>query len=290
MTESNLAPVTEAEGGSGGHAAPSAGMTVLALDTSTAALACALVQDGRVLGSIQSMAERNHSVFTVSHVKTLLAEHGITADKLDGIAVGQGPGSYTGMRIAVTLGKTLAWTWNKPLVGVSSLEALAFGASRAARPESDNEANPAGTRWFVPIMDARRGQVYTGLFGAEESGAWRRLAPDGNRLMADWVEQLAELALEAQRPAMICITGDLGVHEAQALRLGELLRESGVDCRLLPLEMEGEAVAELGLRRLKAGESDDVHTFIPNYTQLTEAEVNLRARQQAAAAEGGSGR
>ncbi|TYP68682.1 tRNA (adenosine(37)-N6)-threonylcarbamoyltransferase complex dimerization subunit type 1 TsaB [Paenibacillus methanolicus] len=279
MTESNLSPITDAGGG----------RTVLALDTSTAALACALVKGGRVLGSIRSMAERNHSVFTVSHVKTLLAEHGVGADELDGIAVGQGPGSYTGMRIAVTLGKTLAWTWNKPLVGISSLEALAFGASRAEERGIGEEERLAGTRWFVPIMDARRGQAYTALFADEPTGEWARLAEDGNRLMADWVDRLAELALEGDRPAVITIAGDLTVHETQALRLGELLRASGVTCRLVPFDMEGEAIAELGLRRLNAGESDDVHAFIPNYTQLTEAEVNLRARRQAAAAEGGSG-
>ncbi|MFB9328810.1 tRNA (adenosine(37)-N6)-threonylcarbamoyltransferase complex dimerization subunit type 1 TsaB [Paenibacillus aurantiacus] len=280
MTESNLSPIADVE----------AERTVLALDTSTAALACALVHGGRVLGSIQSMAERNHSVLTVSHVKTLLDEHGVTADKLDGIAVGQGPGSYTGMRIAVTLGKTLAWVWKKPLVGISSLEALAFGAFRAEGSKPSGGVKDKGPRWFVPIMDARRGQVYTALFAAEESGEWGRLAQDGNRLMADWVDRLAQLARENERPALICITGDLTVHEAQAQRLGELLRDSGVDCRLVPFDMEGEALAELGLRRLNAGESDEVHAFIPNYTQLTEAEVNLRARQQAAAAEGGSGK
>ncbi|MFC4100844.1 tRNA (adenosine(37)-N6)-threonylcarbamoyltransferase complex dimerization subunit type 1 TsaB [Paenibacillus xanthanilyticus] len=279
MTESNLTPITDA----------GEGKTVLALDTSTAALACALVRGGRLLGSIQSMAERNHSVFTVSHVKTLLAEHGVTADELDGIAVGQGPGSYTGMRIAVTLGKTLAWAWGKPLVGISSLEALAFGANRSVMREI-GEGRQAGTRWFVPIMDARRGQAYTALFAAEEAGAWERLAEDGNRPMADWVDRLAELAQENKRPALICIAGDLTVHEAQARRLGELLRDQGVACRLVPFDMDGEAIAELGLRRLNAGDSDDVHAFIPNYTQLTEAEVNLRARREAAAAEGGSGK
>ncbi|QHW33012.1 tRNA (adenosine(37)-N6)-threonylcarbamoyltransferase complex dimerization subunit type 1 TsaB [Paenibacillus rhizovicinus] len=322
-------------------------LLVLAVDTSTAALAAALVRGHEVLREVQSLAERNHSVHTVSTVQAMLAECGIKPDELDGIAIGRGPGSYTGMRIAVSLGKTLAWVWNKPLVGVSSLEALGYGAwqnaNSAGSPadganvadvfdaadafdvadvfEIDDASDTAqgassarhlpdgypavpeagqGPVWLVPIMDARRGQVYTASFaarteasaeaGALGDGTWKRLSKDGIRLMREWVDELAaaiEAAGECLRPSAVWIAGELELHESEADRLQALC--PGIQVRKLPIWLEGRAVAALGAARLAAGESDDVHAFAPNYTQLTEAEVKLQERTAAAkqaAAEG----
>ena len=101
---------------------------ILAFDTSTASMAAAIVQGNEVIVEIQSLAERNHSVHIITHIKQLLESSGIADKKLEAIAVGNGPGSYTGTPIAVAAAKTLAWVWNKPLVAVSSLEALGYGA------------------------------------------------------------------------------------------------------------------------------------------------------------------
>ncbi|REE68712.1 tRNA threonylcarbamoyladenosine biosynthesis protein TsaB [Paenibacillus taihuensis] len=265
---------------------------VLALDTSTASLACALVRGDEVLQDIQSLAERNHSVHTVSIVQSILADCGVKPEELDGIAIGRGPGSYTGMRIAVSVGKTLSWVWNKPLVGVSSLEALGYGAWQSHAADAGNSVNSV---WIVPIMDARRGQVYTALFEANSHGGeWTRLSKDGIRLMHDWVDKLvSKLAAPSPEslPSAIWIVGELELHEAQADRLQQLCSESGIaiEVRKQPYILEGRSVAALGLKRLAAGEQDDAHTFIPNYTQLTEAEVKLQERtaQQAADGKGG---
>ncbi|MDQ6420091.1 tRNA (adenosine(37)-N6)-threonylcarbamoyltransferase complex dimerization subunit type 1 TsaB [Paenibacillus sp. LHD-117] len=270
---------------------------VIALDTSTAAMAAAVLRGGVTLSEVQSLAERNHSVHVISHVKAMMSEAGVAPDELAAIIVGNGPGSYTGMRIAVTAAKTLAWCWRKPLVGVSSLEAIGFGAwhrgaervlmageEAFARQEWGRERE----HWVLPIMDARRGQVYSAGFVCRADGAaledWTRFAEDGVRLMDQWVESIAErIGAEAGRlggaAPVIWLVGDLSLHEQSAERLAALGGSLGADVRLMPYVMEGRFLAELGLKRLSAGESDDVHTFIPNYTQLTEAEVKLKAKQ-----------
>ncbi|MUT68465.1 tRNA (adenosine(37)-N6)-threonylcarbamoyltransferase complex dimerization subunit type 1 TsaB [Paenibacillus sp. NEAU-GSW1] len=256
---------------------------VLAFDTSTAAMAAAIRKGSVTLGEIQSLAERNHSVHIIVHLKQLMEQCGVSSEALGAIAVGSGPGSYTGMRIAVAAAKTLAWAWKKPLVGVSSLEAIAYGALKSSVENNfvTSSSQSLITEWVLPIMDARRGQVYTAGFAMSPKGEWSRFADDGVRLMHEWVDRIAErIAGEAsQRAIRIWLAGDLSLHEAEALRLQKLCGEAGVEVRLQPYELEGRYVAELGQLRLDAGEIDNAHTFTPNYTQLTEAEVKLKAKQ-----------
>jgi len=280
--------------------------TVLAIDTSTAALAVAVVRGGKALAEERSMAERNHSLLSVSKVRDVLAAAGVQAEQLDAIAVGKGPGSYTGMRIGVTIAKTLSWVWNVPVVGVSSLEALALGAYRNALLAPVDEAALAeevgtstdiksvyadlmvenggrdATEWVVPLMDARRGQVYTASFRAVgQPFAWHRLAEDGIRLMGDWVGKLsAELQASDDRPVRIRLAGDYAMHESECDRLSELLQPLGIAVERTAGEMEGRWVGVLGAERLELGLTEDAHTLVPNYTQLTEAEAKLQEAER----------
>lgn len=258
--------------------------TIIALDTSTAAMAAAIIRGDEVLAEVESLAERNHSVHVMTNVKALLQQTGITKDELDAIVAGNGPGSYTGMRIAVTAAKTLAWAWEKPLIGVSSLEAIAYGALHVGlglEAGGDLEASADGTHWVLPIMDARRGQVYSACFASGKEGAWSRRLPDGVRIMKDWVEEIAKEASEAaqEKPLVLWLTGDLSLHGDSASKLQELGREASADVRLLPHVLQGRFLARLGRQRLASGLIENTHTFTPNYTQLTEAEVKLKAKQ-----------
>ncbi|RXZ81497.1 tRNA (adenosine(37)-N6)-threonylcarbamoyltransferase complex dimerization subunit type 1 TsaB [Paenibacillaceae bacterium] len=257
------------------------GAILLAVDTSTAAIAAALVRGDELLGQVQSLAERNHSVMTVTHLQELLVQAGVAPDSLDAIVAGRGPGSYTGMRIAVTVAKTLAWVWQKPLIGVSSLEALAYGAWQDENgniAESSDTGGEAAEQWIIPIMDARRGQVYTAAFSVDSAGRWQRQAEDSIRLMADWTVELRERLEKAGKTVNVHWTGmeaDLALHEEAGRHV---VGGSHVhDVMFVPSVMRGEALAKLGLARLLRGETDEVHTMVPNYTQLAEAEAKLVA-------------
>ncbi|MBD2847152.1 tRNA (adenosine(37)-N6)-threonylcarbamoyltransferase complex dimerization subunit type 1 TsaB [Paenibacillus sp. IB182496] len=255
---------------------------VLGFDTSTAALAAALIGSSGVLGEVQSVAEKNHSVHLIPMLQRLLREAAVRPEALTGIAVGCGPGSYTGVRIAVTAAKTLAWVWDKPVAAVSSLEALAYGAWR--RAEADPAEAAGGARWFVPIMDARRGQVYSAAFAASAAGGWTRLADDGIRLMDGWTDELLRrAAAAAEPPQAIVFAGDPGPHAAAIDALAAGSHDDAAGALRVALDsahMAGRWVAELGRRRLARGEADEVHGLTPNYTQLAEAEAKLRAAAQ----------
>ncbi|KWX75098.1 tRNA (adenosine(37)-N6)-threonylcarbamoyltransferase complex dimerization subunit type 1 TsaB [Paenibacillus jilunlii] len=258
----------------------------LALDTSTAILGVAITENGRLLHETNASGERNHSVHLLPIIEQALQATGTTSAMIGGIAVGLGPGSYTGTRIAVTAAKTLAWAWKVPVAGISTLQALAWGGLAAAlkqQKETSGAGEPAeqepagsGPDWIIPLLDARRGQAYTALFAADGEHAPRRLEPDAIRLMADWVPHLADRLKQAEaegkKPRIIWFVGEtllLGSGESTGL-----LREAG-NVQAVPYELEGRWAGYLGEERLQAG-SDDLHSLIPNYTQLSEAEANLR--------------
>lgn len=145
------------------------GDRLLALDTSTASMTVALLDGTRLTAERQEVAERNHSIQLFPLVESALQACGLGPEQIDAYGVGIGPGSYTGVRIAVTAAKTMAWAQAKPVVGVSSLAALALGSVHAA-----DDGEPAviplaagETVWIVPLVNARRGQAFTALFAAK---------------------------------------------------------------------------------------------------------------------------
>ncbi|WP_226001613.1 tRNA (adenosine(37)-N6)-threonylcarbamoyltransferase complex dimerization subunit type 1 TsaB [Paenibacillus sp. BJ-4] len=258
----------------------------LVLDTATTVMAAALMNGRELLGESNVYGERNHSVHVITELERLLGEEGLTRNDVDGIAVGVGPGSYTGIRIAVTAAKTLAWAWGIPVTSISTLHALAWGGwnrgvviqEQEGKSESVSES-PAGVQaadWIVPVLDARRGQVYTGLFAVNTvngTDSPQRLEPDAIRLMSTWTEDLLQ-RLEAlpseERPAAIWLVGETAIHAETA----ERLRAWSV-LHIVPYELEGRWVGRLGADKLLRQEHDELHTLVPNYTQLAEAEANL---------------
>jgi tRNA threonylcarbamoyladenosine biosynthesis protein TsaB len=118
-------------------------LLILAFDTATDVATAALVRDGEVLGEHASRA-----VQILNDVDALLADAGVAAESVDGIVVGTGPGSYTGLRMGLVTARTLSFSLGAPVAGVSTLAALAAGTDRA-----------------IPVIDGRRGEIFTLLEG-----------------------------------------------------------------------------------------------------------------------------
>ena len=131
---------------------------LLALDTSTNRAALAVLTAGGGLFLDAPDPDARHGRALVPAIRALLGEAGLAVDRLDGVAVGLGPGSYTGLRIGLTAAKTLAYALGKPLAGLDSLEAVARNA-------------PDDARFVSAVADAQRGDLYVADFARAAPGA-----------------------------------------------------------------------------------------------------------------------
>ncbi|MFC3931311.1 tRNA (adenosine(37)-N6)-threonylcarbamoyltransferase complex dimerization subunit type 1 TsaB [Streptococcus dentapri] len=212
-------------------------MKLLAFDTSSIALAVALLEDERLVAETTVNSKKNHSISLMPTIDFLMAQVGWEPSDLDRIVVAQGPGSYTGLRVAVATAKTLAYSLNVDLVGVSSLFALLPLAVH--------------TGLMIPLIDARRNSVYAGFY------------EDGQAIRPDSYLTLEEVLTYAQSANAVTFTGEVQNFKDQIL---QALPQANIQPSL-------PSAYALGKRGLQA-ESVSVHAFVPQYLKRVEAEEN----------------
>ena len=154
-------------------------MRILYIDTTTSNLYTAIYEDNKIVESISSSFGKDLSKVALDKIKGMLDNQGLTPNDIDKFIVVNGPGSFTGIRIGVTLAKTLAYTLNKDITTISSLQAMALSI------KDSNE-------FIVPIIDARRGFVYAAIYDK-----------DGNPILKDQY-----ISLESLKQACDNLIGD----------------------------------------------------------------------------------
>ena len=137
---------------------------IILIETSTALCSVALAEDGKIVAYKESETPRAQASLTAPFVKELLDARGIGVRDCDAVCVSKGPGSYTGLRVGVSTAKGLCFGAGIPLIAVGTLDTLVYKAA-------DEGLLPAGCRHVVPMVDARRMEVYTAVF-----------TPDGRQL------------------------------------------------------------------------------------------------------------
>ena len=211
-------------------------MKVLAFDTSSKALSLAILEDKQVLAETTINIKKNHSITLMPAIDFLMASVDWTPKDLDRIVVAEGPGSYTGLRIAVATAKTLAHTLNIELVGMSSLLALVPYQQEGL---------------FVPLMDARRNNVYAGFYENAKPVMPEEHLP---------FERVIELIKGASQVTFV----------GEVVPFVEQIQEH------LPRTNYKETLPSAANLALWAWdkEADSLHDFVPNYLKRVEAEEN----------------
>ncbi|ARK21382.1 tRNA (adenosine(37)-N6)-threonylcarbamoyltransferase complex dimerization subunit type 1 TsaB [Sporosarcina sp. P26b] len=228
-------------------------MIWLGIDTANSPLSVAIVKDNVLLIEESSMMKINHSLRAMPAVEEACRKADITPSEIDAIAVSEGPGSYTGVRIGVTIAKTLAWTLDKPLYGVSSLKALAMNGQLF-------------NGLVCSLIDARRSNVYAGVYRAEGEGLVNVLE-DQHCALVELLEKLQEY-----NEPVLFVGEDVKLHEAVIReRLGGL-------AHLASFALNVPRASSVVLLAQRADEPETVHTFTPQYKRITEAEANLEKK------------
>jgi len=219
-------------------------MKIAAFDTSSKALTLAILEDETLLAQMTLNIKKNHSITLMPAIDFLMNSLDMKPTDLDRIVVAQGPGSYTGLRMAVATAKTLAHTLKIELVGVSSLLALV--------PEQVEGL-------VIPVMDARRNNVYAGFYQSGQS-----VRPEAHLPLAE----VLEIAGVADQP--VTFVGETAV-------FAEQIEAALPGVSVQPTLPDAAAIGRLGLDL----PAQSIHDFVPNYLKRVEAEENwLKTHQE----------
>ncbi|MBO9152697.1 tRNA (adenosine(37)-N6)-threonylcarbamoyltransferase complex dimerization subunit type 1 TsaB [Chitinophaga sp. GCM10012297] len=129
---------------------------ILHIDTATSFGSVCLSKDGKELETLHNADQKDHAATVGLFIRRLLEGHGVRHEELGAIAVSAGPGSYTGLRVGAATAKGLCYAWKKPLIAISTLQMMASGLQSELREEG----------WYVPMIDARRMEVFTAVYDA----------------------------------------------------------------------------------------------------------------------------
>ena len=232
-------------------------MLILVFETSAKAASVALMENGKLLGESYQNTGLTHSQTLMVMAEDMLKQCGKTPAEVEAVAVAEGPGSFTGVRIGVAAAKGFAWGGELPCFGVSTLEAMA-------------ESLGAFEGIVCPVMDARRSQVYNALFAAER-GSLSRIREDRAIALADLKEELKDLG----KP--IFLVGD------GAALCYNTLREDVPDLVLPPehrMHQRAAGVAILANRMAQSGAAPGGNELTPNYLRLSQAERERLEREK----------
>lgn len=229
-------------------------MNILAIDTSNQVLGVSILKNNHLVGEFTSNVPKTHSLRLMPAIVQLMKELNMNPSDLDKIAVAKGPGSYTGVRIGVTTAKTVAWSLNIPVVGVSSLEVLAYQG-----------------KFFngcvCPFFDARRETVFTGLY-KWTNGKLAVHFEERNILMKDWLK-----LIKNENQHVLFISPHIELYK-------DMIKEQLGDLAMIPEEVYHIAKpSHLALAGLMK-KPDDTHLLVPNYLRLAEAEAKWKKEQK----------
>lgn len=221
-------------------------MKVFGIDTSTKTTSVALIEDDKVLAEYNLRGLVSHSESVTDMIEEIFKKFDFNLEDLDLIAVGIGPGSFTGLRIGITIAKVLAFSLDKDLIGVSSL--VANGMSDCGK--------------VATIIDARRGNVYASIINNEE---------EPEILFEDSLLPFEKFKEEIDKYDEITIAGLDAEKYVVEIKNAKISKNKG---------MRGINIAKLGLMEYKNKGPMDIFSLVPNYLKLSQAEAQYDKKNE----------
>jgi tRNA threonylcarbamoyladenosine biosynthesis protein TsaB len=225
-------------------------MRILAVDTATRSCSVAIVDQTSLLSEFTIDREETHSIHLMDMIKAAMTMAGLNFSDLDGFAVTRGPGSFTGLRIGISTIKGLVVASEKPVVGISSLETLAFQVSYSRD-------------LICPILDARKGEVYFSRYrflnGHLKRQTKERVAPP-------------DKAVDALNESCLFVGNGALLYKEMIL---EKMGESAFFAPMIQNTIRASTIAYLSMAKFKNKVTDNIEKILPNYIRKSDAELNL---------------
>ncbi len=225
-------------------------MIILAIDSSGMTASCAVATEDRVLAEFNVNNKKTHSQTLLPMIDTLKNILELNINDIDVIAVSKGPGSFTGLRIGSATAKGIALAIDKPIIEISSLEAMAYQIF-------------AADAVICPMMDARREQVYTGIF-AYEDGVFKRLSEDRPLAVTDIIDEINKIGRKT------IFLGD-GIPVYKNI-IKEGVRVPYLFAPVFENRQRAAALAGLAFEYAQKGLYTDPDMHRPEYLRLSQAE------------------
>ena len=251
---------------------------ILLIETSTALCSVALAQDGAITSYRESSAPKAHASLTAVFIQEMLAERGLTLADCDAICVSKGPGSYTGLRVGVSTAKGLCFGSGKPLLAVGTLDTLVYQAFSdninaddtphvIARSEATWQS--ASFKYIIPMIDARRMEVYTAVFEkavmsneAETSATYMQITETAPMI----IDETSFAEYLEQGPCLFIGDG--------AGKCADVIKHPNAQfCQCWP---KASAMLEPAMAALRAADFKDVAYFEPFYLKEFVATVSKK--------------
>lgn len=232
-------------------------MKILAVETSTSLGGIAILSEDNLLAVNQIDSNITHSQKLMPLIQGVLEELNLQINEFDAIAVSQGPGSFTGLRIGISVAKALSYTINKPIIAISTLDAMV------------SHVFTTDKQLICPLLDARRNEVYAALYKKTKNNSSAERKTD---FMVISIEDLCKLIKST------CIfVGNGAVKYKKEIKniLGEsaIFSESSDN---YPLATE---IARLAMRRLQNNDFDDSFTLKPYYIRKSDAQISITGKK-----------
>lgn len=229
-------------------------MLVLGIETSTPQASVTIGSEQGIIGSCLISRGASHGEFLLPAVEFLLHQAGLSYRNLGAIAVGLGPGLFTGMRVGIATGKTLAQALSAPIVGVASLDLLAYDARYSSK-------------LICPVVDAKRGEVFYALYRQVPGGITRE-----STYMVGSPERLGA-ELEGRGEDVLLIGNGALLYKKELDRIEKV--EFGSMANAFP---RATSLVELALPRLFREDFDRLFDVEPLYMRRSDAEINWERR------------
>ncbi|WP_326908230.1 tRNA (adenosine(37)-N6)-threonylcarbamoyltransferase complex dimerization subunit type 1 TsaB [Sedimentibacter sp. MB31-C6] len=230
-------------------------MKVLAIESASVIASCAISEDDTILGEFTLGHKKTHSEKLMPLIEELFDELEMKIQDINMIAISEGPGSYTGLRIGGAIAKSLAYAVDIPIVNIPSMMSLA--------------ANIYNTdKLIVPIMDAKAGRIYTGIYKWNNE----KLFPVKKQFPCN-IDELIEKLNDINEPVLF--NGDGSINYRKTIE--EKLKIKPIFSPYQYNYLKASTLTMLGYEMAKKGQTINPSQFVPQYLRLSQAERNIKS-------------